>query len=125
MDKSAKQPVDPLLLAGTWQLLTLTGTAKGEITHPLGADAHGQLIYTMDGWLSAQIGGSDGYVGYAGWYELHGQQVIHHTTVGSTPQWEGAEFSRTVEFQDGLLILRAEPANGFPAMTAVWNRPDR
>ncbi|MGW2086304.1 lipocalin-like domain-containing protein [Streptomyces sp. NPDC001880] len=125
MDKASMPPADPLLLAGTWQLLSLTGTEKGEITHPLGEDAHGQIMYTTDGCLSAQIGGSGGYVGYAGRYELHNDVVVHHTIVGSSPQWENTAFSRTVEFRDGLLILRAEPANGLPAVTVVWKRVSR
>ncbi|MFF3732067.1 lipocalin-like domain-containing protein [Streptomyces sp. NPDC002476] len=122
MDKASMPPADPLLLAGTWQLLSLTGMEKGEITHPLGEDAHGQIMYTMDGCLSAQIGGSGGYVGYAGRYEVHNDVVVHRTIVGSTPQWENTAFSRTVEFRDGRLILRAEAANGLPAVTVVWKR---
>ncbi|MFB7919170.1 lipocalin-like domain-containing protein [Streptomyces sp. NPDC056061] len=125
MDKTSKPHADPLLLAGTWKLLSLTSTEKGETTHPLGEDARGQIMYTMDGCLSAQIGGSGGYIGYAGRYEFHNDVVVHRTIVGSTPQWENAAFSRTVEFRDGLLILRADPANGLPAVTVVWKRVGR
>ncbi|MFZ0903719.1 MAG: lipocalin-like domain-containing protein, partial [Mycobacterium sp.] len=42
---------------GAWELVSYTAqdTHRGPITYPLGPDALGLIMYTADGYMSAQI----------------------------------------------------------------------
>ncbi|MBC9719640.1 lipocalin-like domain-containing protein [Streptomyces sp. TRM66268-LWL] len=110
-------------MTGAWQLVSYTATGADGVTHPLGTDPQGLLIYTPQGQMSAQVSGAGIYMGYAGTYEWHGDRVVHHTIVGSAPEWEGVDLPRSAECAGGLLILRADPSGGRPALAATWQRP--
>ncbi|MFB7175906.1 lipocalin-like domain-containing protein [Streptomyces sp. NPDC056254] len=107
-------------IIGAWSLVSFTANGHSEARHPLGDEVHGMLIYTPQGFMAAQLAGSDGYMGYAGTYEWHGSRVVHRTVVGNAPQWDGAVLHRSAELKDRLLTLRAED-NGM-TLTATWQR---
>ncbi|WP_327063509.1 lipocalin-like domain-containing protein [Kitasatospora purpeofusca] len=108
---------------GAWQLVALTATdVNGAATHPLGTEARGMLIYTPDGHVSAQIAGPDGYIGYAGTYQWLGDRVVHRSLVGSPAEFSAVELPRTARLEAGRLSLASLPANGYPVLTATWQR---
>jgi hypothetical protein len=108
---------------GAWELESFTATdVHGAIAHPLGTDVQGMLIYTPDGHVSAQLGGEVGYIGYAGTYQWLGDSVIHRSMVGSPAEFSGAELPRSARLKSGRLSLATLPANGYPVLTATWQR---
>ncbi len=108
---------------GAWRLVSFTAIdVNGAIAHPLGTEARGMLIYTADGHVSAQLAAPDGYIGYAGTYQWLGDGVIHRSVVGSPSEFSSAELPRTAILEEGRLSLASLPANGYPVLTATWQR---
>ncbi|KAI9045128.1 Lipocalin-like domain-containing protein [Aspergillus affinis] len=115
------------ILLGSWSLLEYkTTNLNGEETiYPMGQSPRGILVYTPDGYMSAQLLSQspttrpstefavNDYVAYSGRFEtfefstessLH---VNHLVTVASFPDWIGQVQSRIARFDDeGLLELR-------------------
>jgi hypothetical protein len=103
----------------------------GEVTLPLGEKPHGSLLYTADGWMTAQIcaadraametrdirGGSNhervaafsSYIAYCGSYEVTGDVVVHYVEMSLFPNWVGTEQTRTIELAGDELVLRTRP----------------
>lgn len=116
-------------LVGAWTLVSYatSGTDGGDAEHPLGADAHGVIIYTADGFMSVQIsssgrpaysdgaphGGSPseraaaaaGYLAYAGTYSVADDVVTHQPTASLFPNWEGADVPRRARITGDTLTL--------------------
>ncbi|MEU6657572.1 lipocalin-like domain-containing protein [Streptomyces sp. NPDC046821] len=139
-------------LLGAWELVSYTATAAdGEVVHPLGPDPHGLIVYTPDGYMSAQLGradrpraGSDRleettkdelaqatktYVAYAGSFEVVDPvTVAHHVTTSLFPNWTGGTQTRTVAFDGEFLNLGiTTPVRLWGAdRTAelIWRRPN-
>jgi hypothetical protein len=90
-------------ILGTWELVSYIAEDDhgGPITHPLGPDASGLIMYTCDGYMSAQIMRPDrpafdrpesdgdtleqaaaaatGYLAYSGPFEVdESTGVVHH-----------------------------------------------
>jgi len=122
-------------LVGAWRLLSYTlVNEKGEVIEPLlfGPDPQGMLIYTEDGYMSANLmyahrpGSSkpyasevsteekkrafDTYLGYSGTYEQQRDRVIHHVTVSSLPNWTSSDQVRLMELDGDQLTLSLPPA---------------
>jgi Lipocalin-like domain len=103
----------------------------GSRTYPFGANAHGSLIYTAEGWMAAQVcaedraglltedplGGSEveraaafsSYVAYCGPYKVTGDVVGHRVTISLFPNWVGSEQTRYFELNGDELVLRTAP----------------
>ena len=120
-------------LIGTWHLVEWDCTLDGRYhNHPFGIDAQGQIIYSVDGQMSAILmreerpffaqpnlrGGSDeekvtavnGYVSYGGTYSLEGNFVTHHVQFSLLPNWVGTDLVRQVTWlDDGDLLLTTMP----------------
>lgn len=140
-------------IVGTWQLVSYTTTSSaGEVGYPLGPDATGLILYTPDGYMSAQImtpdrphyrsrrvhGGepaehssaASGYLAYSGRYEVDevGQRVWHRMAVSLYPNWVGDNQSRDVLFDGDEMTLSSDPLV-FRTTTLhprlVWRRCDR
>jgi hypothetical protein len=117
---------------GTWRLVSgETKTASGEISHPLGKDATGYLIYSSDGYMAVAImqanrsnfastdtrGGGleekgaafDTYVSYSGTYEVKGERVIHHVEMSLFPNWSGTDQERFFVIAEVGVELPAYP----------------
>ncbi|MFJ7949140.1 lipocalin-like domain-containing protein [Streptomyces sp. NPDC096354] len=125
-------------LTGAWELMSYTATsADGHIVHPLGPRPHGLIVYTPDGYMSAQLGrgdrphtGSDRleeaaadelaqaavtYLAYGGPFRVVDPSTVeHHVTTSLFPNWVGHPQVRTVSFEDDLLKL------SLPAPTRLW-----
>lgn len=121
-----------------------------DVDYPLGADARGIIIYTADGYMSAQLMRADrprfhvgdltaadneelaaaasGYLAYTGPYTVsHDGVVGHHVEVSLLPNWIGGTQYRAAKTGDSRLELSpAEPAliEGKPRNARlVWRRP--
>jgi Lipocalin-like domain len=138
-------------LVGAWRLVSWENrAADGQVTHPMGADALGYVIYTDDGRFSVTIsragragfaagdllGGAtdekaqamESFVAYAGRYRFHGDRVIHHVELSLFPNWVGSDQERWVELAGDRLTLSASPlllAGKQQIPRLVWERVDR
>lgn len=121
----------------------------GDVHYPLGPNALGLIIYTPDGFMSAQLMQPDrpryrsdlvhhgephersaaaaGYLAYSGPYRVDEEQstVYHRTSVSLYPNWIGDERKRHVHFEGDLMTLSTDPivsrtSTRKPAI--VWRR---
>jgi hypothetical protein len=100
-------------ILGAWVLVSWTAEVDGGVSTPLGPDPVGSIIYTPDGYMSAQLmrrdrpayrradidGGTteqtvaaaSGYLAYSGPYTLDESTgaVYHHVGVSLLPNWLG------------------------------------
>ncbi len=104
-------------------------------TYLYGKDVVGYLIYTADGYMSAEIMDPDRrqsdpdfplepagaqtlpdpdraraystYLSYCGTYTVEGDTVTHHVKAGLIPSWTGSEQPRRFRFDRGRLIIGA------------------
>jgi len=119
---------------GTWKLVSWELTQPdGTIRYLYGKDVVGYLMYTADGYMSAQIMDPDRqqsdpnfpletaeaqtlpdpdraraystYVAYCGTYTVEGDKVIHHVKAGLIPSWTGSDQRRRFRFALGRLII--------------------
>ena len=138
-------------LVGAWRLVSyeVRDGAGVHVGYPLGDDAVGYLVYTVDGLMSVQImrlgrtsylagglgDGTDaesaeaarGYVAYAGPYHVERDSVVvHEPEVSLFPNWVHAPAAREVVLVEPRLEL-TNPETlpyGGRALTAVllWER---
>lgn len=119
-------------LVGVWNLRSYTNIHNdGREVQPFGANPAGLLVYTPDGFVSAQLmdperapshsgdwddwapeeyqqlGG--GYIGYCGRYEVDEEHatVTHSPSVAFAPNLVGQRLLRQVTISDGWLTLKA------------------
>lgn len=111
-------------IVGTWKLVSWVVTSpSGEVSHPYGSSPEGQIIYTDNGQMSAQLmnpgatlpdppGSSreevmgrvlGTYFAYYGTYEIDAaaQTVTHHVLGSLAPSWTGSDQVREVQFLEG------------------------
>lgn len=122
-------------LVGAWTLESYQSSDVdgSNVRYPLGTDARGIIMYTVDGYVSAQIMRADrapvargdlqladndelasaarGYLAYAGPYSVLDNGIIaHHVDVSLLPNWIGGIQYRAAQIGDDRLQLRpAEP----------------
>ncbi|KAJ5716451.1 hypothetical protein N7493_008362 [Penicillium malachiteum] len=121
-------------LIGTWKLISLVSKpidSDGPIGYPFGPNAAGYLIYTSEGYMSAQVmaPGSKHYakadpfsapddeageaarhfLAYSGPFEVFfqdGQPFVKHSTdLSLVPNWAGGHQLRRVELDGDKLVL--------------------
>ena len=127
-------------LAGCWRLTGyhVYAAEGGEIDRPLGDDPLGTILYTPDGYMSAQLARpgpyeDDGepdayYIAYSGPYDVDEQAktVAHHVQVSVIPSWLGTTQIRQVRFggPDTLELSASEPGRGGVISTTSisWSR---
>jgi hypothetical protein len=142
---------DQQLLVGAWRLVSWENRATdGQVSYPMGADAVGYLIYSVDRSFSVTIsqgnrgrfsgddllGGTvhekataaESFVAYAGSYTFDGHRVIHHVELSLFPNWVGTGQQRFVELFEDTLILSANPmllAGKQQVPRLIWKRLPR
>jgi hypothetical protein len=129
-------------LAGCWRLASyeVSAAAGDPADRPLGDRPLGTILYTSDGYMSAQLarpGPYDGdddepdayYIAYSGPYDVDEQAgtVAHHVQVSVIPSWLGTTQIRQVQFPGpGTLVLSAaepHPRDGVMTTTTItWSR---
>jgi hypothetical protein len=132
-------------LVGAWALIEWSEQkSDGSKSFPLGEDAIGQIIYTADGHMAAQLarhgrrtfpsedwreaGSDDGarafkeYFGYFGTFSIdtEKQVVTHHVEGSWFPNLEGRDQERHYRFEDDLLVLDADTEWG--SVRIVWRK---
>jgi hypothetical protein len=133
---------------GGWRLLSWENrAADGRVSHPMGRDPVGYLIYTAEGRFSVTISrrrrarfaagdllaGSaeekgtavEGFVAYAGRYSVERGRVVHHVELSLFPNWVGTDQERTAELCTDTLVLSAGPlllAGEEQVARLVWER---
>jgi hypothetical protein len=109
-------------LVGGWRLTGYEVTASGKTDHPLGEDPLGTILYTPDGYMSAQLAGPGAYedddqpdayyIAYSGPYDVDetNQTVAHHVQVSVIPSWLGTTQLRHAQFDgpDQLALSTSE-----------------
>ncbi len=119
---------------GTWKLVSWeVKQPDGTIHYLFGRNVVGYLIYTADGYMSAEIMDPDRrqnnphfpvetasaqtlpdadraraystYLSYCGTYTVQGSTVTHHVKAGLIPSWTGSEQPRAFRFEGGCLII--------------------
>jgi hypothetical protein len=97
-------------LVGGWRLTGYEVTAGGKTEHPLGDDPRGAILYTPDGYMSAQLAGPGPYedddqpdayyIAYSGPYDVDetNKTVAHHVQVSVIPSWLGTTQLRHARF---------------------------
>ncbi|WAJ43719.1 lipocalin-like domain-containing protein [Mycobacterium sp. Aquia_216] len=138
-------------IRGSWALVSYTTEDErgGPVSYPLGPDALGLIMYTHDGYMSAQLmrpdrpdyeqpdtaGGTEaqhaaaaaGYLAYSGPYAVdEATGIVHHEVVVSLlPNWLGTLQLRHSILESNRLTLIAEaPSHGrMIRSTLVWARP--
>ena len=114
-----EEPTDSLV--GTWRLVSwVQADPAGELVHPYGEAPEGQIMYTTDGQMSAQLmnpgadlaeatgSGAEGIIGqamrsyfaYYGTYTVDASAgtVTHHVRGSLAPTWIGTDQVRAFEF---------------------------
>lgn len=117
-------------IIGAWTLQSYQSSAidGSDVTFPLGVDARGIIMYTPDGYMSAQImragrtpfdrddphlahdnelaAAAAGYLSYSGPYAVVDDGLIaHHVELSLLPNWIGGIQYRTARLQDSQLEL--------------------
>jgi hypothetical protein len=121
-------------LVGAWKLQEYSATAEdGSVVYPMGGDATGLIIYTPDGYMSAQLmtrgrppyaaadpqGGTceeesaaaRGYLAYSGPFSVDEKIGIvrHHASVSLFPNWIGSVQERIAQLDGDILTLSSAP----------------
>jgi hypothetical protein len=138
-------------LIGAWTLESYQSSSLdgSDVTYPLGTDAQGIIMYTPDGYMSAQLMRADrapfdrddphrapdnelaaaagGYMSYGGPFAVVEDGLIaHHVEVSLLPNWIGGIQYRKAHLDGSRLILGpSEPIvmNGAPRNARlVWRR---
>ena len=127
-------PHKPEDFIGAWQLVDwrIEYSDQG-VTRPFGEGAHGYIVYSADGTMTASIAKSarppfgfanarnasadqkaaafDSFFHYAGLWRIEGEEVVHAVTLSLNPDMTGTDQRRLAAF-DGLgeLTLSAHEA---------------
>ncbi len=138
-------------LVGAWELVSYRLVAEDQsVTYPLGNDARGFILYTPDGYMSAQLmaagraayasghphagttaemsAAAGGYIAYSGPFLVdEATQTLKHTmAVSLFPNWVGDTQVRTSKLDgDSLTLSTSGPVSnrGFAATPIVeWRR---
>jgi hypothetical protein len=137
-------------VVGTWLLVSNVeqDDQGGPVTFPLGRDAVGLIMYTPDGYMSAQLmrpgrqdydqpdtGGStlqqaaaaaEGYLAYSGAYDIDEAMGVirHRVAVSLIPNWLDTMQLRHSSFEGNQLTLTAETQlqSTVVRSTLVWAR---
>jgi hypothetical protein len=122
-------------LVGVWSLVAYADEHEnGDETQPFGPNPHGFLIYTADGFVSAQLmrpgrpafhssdwhhgtaeeylASGSGYIAYCGTYEVDEEKatVTHIPSVSLLPNLIDGRQCRSIDLQGDRLVLRAAGA---------------
>ncbi len=128
-------------LVGGWRLTGYEVTTGGKTDHPLGEDPLGTILYTPDGYMSAQLAGPGPYedddqpdayyIAYSGPYDVDetNEVVAHHVQVSVIPSWLGTTQLRHARFDgpDQLALSTSERrGNEVTSTTTIsWTRQPR
>jgi hypothetical protein len=117
---------------GAWELVSFVArdVATGGDRQPLGSAPRGLILYTADGYMSAQLAESDmsEYISYGGRYSVNEEtSTLHHdVTISMMPELLAQPQFRNASIDGDLLTLSATRADDAGVTThsrLVWRRP--
>lgn len=139
MKKTFKEQV-----IGSWELIGYSRVENGEKVYPLGKDATGFLIYSTDGYMSAQLmaagrpsytlgtlhdgtteemaAAAHGYHAYSGKYEVdeEKQTLYHHMTVSMIPNRLGQVQDRIIKVEGDRISITSQATTS----KILWKRAE-
>jgi len=122
-------------LLGSWRLahFETRDIATGSIRQPLGPEARGLILYTSDGFMSAQLAPGGGvtdigeYIAYTGPFEVDEDSAVvyHRVQMATMPDLLVTPQRREVHIDGDVLTLSATLADSSGAgsrSTLTWHR---
>lgn len=118
-------------ILGGWELVSFTSrdADSGVVSHPLGEQPHGLILYTADGHMSAQLARAadgGGYIAYGGRFSFDEDTttVRHDVTISRLPELLREPQFRQAHFDGDELTLSATVTNDGVTShaTLVWRR---
>lgn len=118
-------------LVGGWWLTGYEVTADGRTQRPLGDHPRGTILYTPDGYMSAQLAGPGPYkdddqpdayyIAYSRPYDVDetNQTVNHHVQVSVIPSWLGTTQQRHARFHGADKLTLSVPEPGADGLTTT------
>jgi hypothetical protein len=120
---------------GTWELVSFStrDLDTGEIRYPLGPEPAGLIIYSDDGYISAQLTGGtppDDYFAYGGRFTFDAASAtLHHdVTISILPELLTAPQFRQASLEGDRLTLSAtttDQGGERTISTLLWRRAPR
>jgi hypothetical protein len=126
---------------GGWQLVScINYHPDGSEDHPIGPNPLGQIMYSLDGHMTAQlirttpseakpldlpyVQNLPDYAGYFGSFSVDAARgvVTHHVAGSSSPGMVGTDQERHFRFEGDKLLLSAEA--GADRFEIVWQKRD-
>lgn len=116
-------------VVGAWELVSFAArdTATGEERHPLGDTPRGLIVYTADGYMSAQLARADmsEYVAYGGPFTVDEETAtLHHdVSMSMRPELLEQPQFRHADIDGDLLTLSADSTDADGTTTharLVW-----
>ena len=126
---------------GGWQLVScINHHPDGSEDHPIGPNPLGQIMYSLDGHMTAQlirttpseakpldlpyVQKMPDYAGYFGAFSVDAAKgvVTHHVTGSSSSGMVGTDQERRFKFDGDKLILGADA--GADRMEIIWQKRD-
>jgi hypothetical protein len=122
-------------ILGSWELVSFVArdAGTGEQRHPLGNNPRGLILYTDDGFMSAQLAPEEtgdteigDYIAYSGPFHVDEQAstVRHDMRMATMPELLRYPQIRHVSLEPGILILSASTTDGDRTTdsTLTWQR---
>jgi Lipocalin-like domain len=139
-------------LIGAWMLESYTAqdVESGEVSYPMGPNPEGLILYTTDGYMSAQLGSGErdrfqsddifgasaneylkaggSYIAYSGPFHFDEKKgrLEHEMFVSFFPNWKGQRQVRLVGIDNDRLHLAPDhpmPVNGrVTTVSLIWKR---
>ncbi|HEX4675655.1 MAG TPA: lipocalin-like domain-containing protein [Steroidobacteraceae bacterium] len=139
-------------LIGAWTLESYTAqdVESGDVSYPMGRNPEGLILYTADGYMSAQLGSRErdrfesgdiyggsaneywkagiSYIAYSGPFHFDEKKgrLEHEMFVSFFPNWKGQRQVRLVEIEKDRLHLAPDhpmPVNGrLKTASLIWKR---
>jgi hypothetical protein len=98
---------------GAWRLAEFSVIARdGSVTHPMGKDLEGLIIYSPDGYMSEELAAAAaGYLAHSGPFYVDEEVATlrHHMSVSLFPNWVGDTPERFVELDGDILTISTAP----------------
>lgn len=119
------------MILGAWQLVSFDArdTATGQVRQPLGRRPRGLILYTDDGFMSAQLADSElgEYIAYTGPFHVdeEASTVRHDARMATMTDLLIEPQLRHVAFDDGRLVLSAtmtDETGTTTHSTLTWQR---
>lgn len=130
---------------GTWKLISYeTRFEDGRVEYPMGKDAVGRVIYTIEGYMSGHLmrkretaefdsnnvqsevlNKITDHLSYTGRFEVRENTVVHFADISVFPNWVDSEQVRFFEFEGDKLKLSTGPLgiNGeTQSAHLIWER---